>query len=313
VFLSELLKDWPAKIISLIAAVLLFMFNRMNNLEEHPLLIPLSIKINDEFAIATPIKQKISVILRGDTDFDIRQITPDDIELYIDLLNTTKEGEYTVPVQYRKISPVLDVEPLEIVVEPSVMTVMVERNMRKYVDIEVENSIKGKPARGYTMVSYTFNPTSVQITGPRSRVELADKAKAEPIDLSGKKKSFTIDVRLVPIDPLVKYRDGQSIEFSAVIEEEIEEKTIDDITIASRFLPQTMAIGSQLPKGSITVKAPVVVLDKLDLNDIILYIDCTNLKNPGRQQKRIKTEIPEGIEILKVEPEIVNVDFIRKK
>jgi len=313
--LMVLLRNWPAKIISLIAAILLFQFNRNFNLEEHPLYIPLSIKLHPDYAIAEPIREKISVIVKGDPDIDIQQITPEDIEVYIDLMNVDREGEYTVPIQYRKISPFIKkIEPLEIKidVEPAVITVKLEKKMQKSVDIEVEKNIKGSPARGYMLVGMTFAPTVVQIVGPRSKVEKVEKATIESIDLTGRRKNFNMTVRLVSIDPLVKFKGGNTIEFSAVIKEVIEERTFDKEPIIKKDLSENLVIERSLPEGSITVKAPLLILDKLRMNDIQLYIDCSNIKDPGKHQKRVKAEVPERVEVLAIVPETVIVDLIKK-
>ena len=310
--LTRLLRNWPTKIVSLFAAIFLFLFNRMSNLDEHPLYVPLSIKLNNDYAIAVPIREKISVVVRGDPDYDIQQITPEDIEVYIDLLNVEKEDEYTVPIQYRKVGPALEIEPLEIDIEPTVIKVKLEKKMGNSIDIEVEKNIKGSPARGYMMVGYTYAPTVVQIVGPRSKIEKVEKATSEVIDLSGRRKNFNMTVRLVPIDPLVKFKGGGDIEFSAVIDEIIEEREIEEKLVISRNLAENLVIEKALPKGSIKIKAPLLVLDKIKSNDIRLYIDCSNIKNPGKYQKRVKIDIPERVEVLQIEPEIVFVDLINK-
>ncbi|MBN2441680.1 MAG: hypothetical protein JXJ04_10040 [Spirochaetales bacterium] len=312
VLLTRLLKNWPTKIISLIAAILLFLLNRMSNLEEHPLNVPLSIRLHNDYAIAAPIRQKISVIIKGDPDFEIQQITPEDIEVYIDLLKIDSEGEFTVPIQYKKIGSALEIEPLEIDIEPTVISVKLEKKMTKSVDIEVEKNIKGSPARGYMLGGYTYAPTVVQIVGPRSKVEMVDKATTDVIDLSGRTKNINMTVRLVSIDPLVKFKGGGDIEFSAVIEEIIEERIFDKKVIVGRDLTEALVIEKALPKGTVTVKAPLIVLDKIKSNDIRLYIDCSNIKNPGKHQKRVKVDIPDRVEVLRIDPEVVIVDLIKR-
>jgi hypothetical protein len=119
-------------------------------------------------------------------------------------------------------------------------------------------------------------------------------------------------VRLVSIDPLVKFKGGGYVEFSAVIKEIIEERTYDKKIIESMNLSNRLAIEETLPEGSIIVKAPLLVLDDIRPNDIRLYIDCSNIKDPGKHQKRVKADVPEKVEILSITPEVVIVDFIRK-
>lgn len=310
--LRRILRNWLSKVISLLAAVLLFLFNRLTNLEEHPLYVPLSIKLQPDYAIAAPIREKISVIVSGDPDLDIHQITPEDIEVYIDLLHVEEEGEYTVPIQHRKIGPALDFEPFDIDIEPAVIKVKLEEKLQKSVEIEVEKNIKGSPVRGYMLGGLTYAPTVVQIVGPRSKVETVEKATTEVIDLSGRSKNFNMTVRLVSIDPLVKFKGGGYVEFSAVIKEIVEERTFEKKLITSMNLAENLMIEESLPEGSILVKAPLLILDGIKPNDIRLYIDCSNIKDPGKHQKRVKADFPEGVEVLSITPETVIVDLMRK-
>ena len=63
--LSRLLAHWPAKVISLAAATLLFFFYRYSSLEERTLSIPLKLNLPPGLAVATPYPRYVRVTLRG--------------------------------------------------------------------------------------------------------------------------------------------------------------------------------------------------------------------------------------------------------
>jgi YbbR domain-containing protein len=307
--INKLLLNWPIKIISLGVAIFLFVFNRMSNLEEQQLYIPLTVKLQDNLAIADPIKDNIYVVIKGDTEKDIKQIRREDIEVYIDLLDKTEEGEYTVPVEYVKVGSILkELAPLSIELEPNVMKVTLEERHEKSVDIQIGR--KGEPARGYRIENISFTPVFAQITGPYSRVMEIQNVYTEEIDITGRMRSFNGNVKLKSVDPVIRYKGGTVVEFSVVIKEIIEEKVFEDEKIILRNLAPLLKIGKSLPESMIRVKAPMAVFDKLKQNDIQLYIDCQKILYPGKVEVQIKTETPENVEVIDFEPKQLIIDFI---
>jgi YbbR domain-containing protein len=307
--IKKLLINWPVKIISLGVAIFLFVFNRMSNLEEQQLYIPLIVKLQDDLAIADPIKDNIYVVIKGDTEKDIKQIRREDIKVFIDLLDKTEEGEYTVPVEYVKVGSILnDLAPLSIELEPDVMRVTLEKRKEKSVEIQIKR--KGEPARGYKIEKFTYTPIFAQITGPSSRVKEIENANTEEIDITGRTRSFTGRIKLESVDPVIQYKGGTVVEFNAVIKEIIEEKIFEDEKIILKNLAPSLKIGKPLSEGVIKVKAPLASLDKLEQNDIQLYIDCENIVYPGKVEVQIKPETPENVEVIDFEPKQLIIDFL---
>ena len=66
--IDALLADWPAKILSLAAAVLLFFFQSVNRLEERPLSVPLTIIANDDFVPASAYPRTVRLVPRGESN-----------------------------------------------------------------------------------------------------------------------------------------------------------------------------------------------------------------------------------------------------
>jgi len=314
-FFRGIFSNWIVKSISLLVAILLFVFNRISNLEENPMRIPLLLQVPEDFAVASGNYRKYaSVVIKGDPDLDIQQITEEDIEVYVDLMKVDKEGVYREPIRYRKIGPALNISPLEIDIEPSVLKIKLEKKMQRSVEIDIKDSIKGKPAKGYKLVSYTFAPSIVQITGPSSKIKEVNNVTIEDIDLTGRTRNFTASVKLVSIDPLVRFKGGSVIEFSAVIEEIIEEKTFEEKKITSKNVSPNLQISKVLSSGKIKIRGAQNALEKLKQSDIELYIDCSNIHNQGKYSKQIKALVPENMEVIFIEPETLIVDFrIRRR
>lgn len=306
-----MLLNWPVKIISLIVAIFLFVFNRMSNREEHQLYIPLTVKLQDNLAIADPIKENIFVVIMGDPEKEIKQIRREDIEVFIDLLDKTEEGEYTVPVEYRKVGSILSDLEISIELEPNIMKVKLEKRQEKNVEIKIKT--KGEPARGYKLEGFSFTPVFAKITGPHSRVGRIETVYTEDIDITGRTRNFNGSIKLKSEDPVIDFKGGTVVEFNAAIKEIIEERTFEGEKIILNNLAPILKNGRPLPDGMIKVKAPLVTLDRLDPDDMTLFIDCEKIVYPGKVEVQIQTHTPDTVEVVDFEPKQLIIDFVLRE
>ena len=123
--LTMLTANWPAKMISIALALILFVFYRMNNLSTHSFSVQL--KEPETSLVLVKIEPKnVKVNIRGE-DYIINSIIDSDIEPYIDLSELSLPGKYNVPVKIKKKGSALDIEPLEITVYPLEVTVDLEQ------------------------------------------------------------------------------------------------------------------------------------------------------------------------------------------
>jgi len=109
--LVKITDKWPAKILSLAAALLIFVFYKMSTLETRPFSAPLRIDSANEMVPASSYPQAVKINLRGENR-NIYPILEEDIEAYIDLNKYSSEGTYRIPIQIRKKGSALGIEPL---------------------------------------------------------------------------------------------------------------------------------------------------------------------------------------------------------
>ena len=123
--LTKLAANWPAKMISVALALILFVFYRMNNLSTHSFSVQL--KEPETFLVLAKWEPKnVKVNVRGE-DYIINSVADSDIEPYIDISEYSMPGKYNVPVMILKKGSALGVEPLEITVYPLEVTVELEQ------------------------------------------------------------------------------------------------------------------------------------------------------------------------------------------
>jgi YbbR domain-containing protein len=306
-FFKKIFFNWHVKILSVLAAVLLFAFNRMINLDENTLTIPLKVKLPDNFSISSPLpRDNVNVTIRGDKELSIRKITDDNIDAYIDLSSFNKEDIYTVKVFYEKKGAALSLSPISISIDPPEMKVSIEKTMQKTV--RIIPSIKAETPTGYDY-SYSLSPSYVAVIGPKKRIENSIAVTTEAIDLSSRTESFIEPVRIISSDPLIKLKEITQTVFDCIINEEIIEKTIE-AKIKVQNLNPKLGVISKIPVfGTISVKLPPNLAEKIDQDAYSLVIDCTTIKNGGRHTVKLKAVAPEGIIVERFKPEEMTLDI----
>lgn len=304
---QRLLQNWPAKILSLAAAVLLVVFNSVSRLEDRYFTVPVRLVLPADFVPAAPYTQRVRISLRGETD-DIFRILEDDIEAYVDLSAFNNEGVFRAPVQIDRHGSARDIEPLEIRVEPLEIAVTLEERERR--SVEVLPRISGYPPAGYQLGQYQLSPSTVEIQGPRSLVEEVHSIDTEDIELAGRRSDFTVRVRLVRPNQLIQFIGGDVVEFRGVIEDAVVLHTFEMVETVLLDLPPGLALVSPLPRGSIRVQGRQLDLDEIQTNDVQLVIDASAVTGPGTYDLPARPDVPPGVLVLRYEPSRVEIEVV---
>jgi hypothetical protein len=214
--LAKIIDKWPAKVLSVAAALVLLMFHRMTTQEIRYFSTVLQIEISDDFIPTGSFTQLVRVNMRGNVN-GIYSIIEDDIEAYIDLRRYTTEGWIRVPVQVRKKGSALNVEPLEILVDPMEISLQLERRVSR--SIPISPVFQGEIAGGFEIVSYSLTPQTVTVEGPRSSVETLASLNTGTIDMTRRDRNFSLRVNIINNNPLLIVRGSGITEFNCIIQE----------------------------------------------------------------------------------------------
>jgi hypothetical protein len=306
-FVDSILSNWPAKIISLAAAALLFLFYRVNTMDERFFSVPLEVDPPAGLAISKPYPKSARVTLRGKEEA-IFSILEQDVEVYADFGRFQSEGQYRVPVRVARRGSSLNIEPLDIRVEPAEISVTLEQRIEKTVPLEPV--IRGSPPPGYDLVQYTIIPDSIQISGARSLVNAIETVQLEEIDLEGRTEDFTEQVTVVEENPLVDYSTDRTIVFRGIVREAVIIKTFENVDIISIDLSPDLRLAEPLPKGSIRLQGNQRAIEALPPEQLRLVIDCGDIEKPGPVTVYPKPDIPPEFVVLKFEPQKLDLTFI---
>ncbi len=304
-FFERILENWPAKIISLAVALVLFLFYRIVNLEERFFNVPLSIEVPENFTVSGKYPRSVRITLRGREE-EIFHILEEDIIASADLSGYANEGEYKVPVRIDKKNTAVREESIEVTVEPSEVAVALERTMRKSLD--VLPSVSGYPAKGYELSQYFITPSTVELKGPASNVGELERVLTEEINIDGKTETFTVRIPL-DLDEEVSVISGEKVvEFHGIVQERVILKTFEDVDLITLDLEPEFTIENSVQSGSIQVQGTQNYLLETEPGQLRLVVDCSEVRFPGTYTLTVKPDVPLGLLVLNYRPQ--NVTYI---
>ena len=307
---DKILENWPAKIVCFTLALLLFLFYRMSTLEQRYLSVPLQIETNGDLVPASSYPRVVKVGLRGESD-NISLVQESDVAVYVDLSQFNKEGSFRVPIQTRLKGSALDIDPLEVTVEPVEIELRLEHRLVKKVPVTA--GFKGYPEAGYEFVGYTVNPEAVEVTGPRSAIEKIRDMTSEQIELTARNVSFEGDVDLVNRNPLVSVSSNGKLHYSVTINRTTLVKNFDDVPFYFENLDPSLAVETATASGSLEIKGTQNELEAWTLPENALTVLCENIHAPGTYTIEVHPIIPAPFEVTKYTPEEIVITAKRRQ
>ncbi|MDR2110294.1 MAG: hypothetical protein LBP32_03200 [Spirochaetaceae bacterium] len=302
--LTRAVENWPAKVLSVALAIILFLFHRMSLLEERFFSAPLKIERNDNLIPASSYPRMIRVSLRGDAN-SIYPILDDDIEAYLDLTKYTVEGIYRVPVQVRKKGTALGVDPLEIAVDPMEVSLELDQSLSKL--LPVTPNFRGYLEPGYELVSYTLTPDQVVVDGPLKIMEGLSELTTDYIELGGRSDDFSVPVRILNRDPLVVIRGEGTTEFTGYVEQFIMIRTIDNIPVVISGLDESFAAEPEIASGSIRIEGNKNELESYEPVGLTLTLDCSGITREGTYALPVLVTVPPEFILIRSDPEEISI------
>jgi YbbR domain-containing protein len=298
--LARVANNWLAKVLSVALAIILFVFHRTGALEERFFTIPLKMELNSALVPASSYTRVIRVNLRGEAA-NIYPISEEDIEAYIDLKDHDAPGWYHAPVLIRKTGTSLGIEPLEISVDPVEISLELDRKTSKYVPLAA--NLRGTVQEGHNLISYTITPAQVMVEGPLSVLENTSELYTDFIDLEGRTGDFSLTVTILNSDPFLLIRGSGMIEFHGLVRKTVPVRNFTGLPITITGLDAAFAAEPELKAGSLRVEGPQNQLDVFVPPPQFLYVDASEITEPGIHTLPVKADLPENFKLLRQEPE----------
>ena len=254
------------------------------SLADEPQLDPSKVKITGAQSILEKIKQIICTI-------DISGIK-DDINKKIEVKALDANGDEVKGVK----------------IEPNIVEASISLT-RGYLEkiLPVKPRIIGKPAPGYYISQILANPNEIRIFGNYSKISNIDSLETIPIDVNGITK--TLSVKVPPaLEEGLNIVEGETslIEVTIQVKESIIQKTLKNIPVIPQDLSPFVSCEIEPKVVDVIVEGQNILIESIKEEDIKAFVGLTD-SFQVEQKVKVQTIIPEGLLLIRIEPEEVMV------
>ncbi|PLX99767.1 MAG: YbbR domain pair protein [Desulfuromonas sp.] len=187
-----LTENWGLKLISVILALLLWMFIMGERRLEVGYLVPLELQnIPESLMIANEVPSLVDVRVSGPRTL-LMKVSPNDISIAVDLADL-KPGLTT----FKRLEERLNLPSgLRVTrLSPSFIDLKLERIKQKQVPVKI--ALTGEPLPGFQVGRVTAVPSRVVVEGAETELKSVSEVTTEEVNLDGVNEGFSVIVPLV--------------------------------------------------------------------------------------------------------------------
>lgn len=265
-------------------------------------------KVAQGYSSFEPVLIPSMVVVRGSAEV-LKKI--DTAVVTVDLNQATQNIDLNTPVSLlsRDGNPIPD----DYEVSPKEVQVLVPiTKPDNTITVAIKPQIVGSPKEGYQVSGVTIDPETVKISGPYEILSRINHVATAPLDITGIEDNYATQVALIP-------PDGASLVYQPVVKILVQvepvavEKTITDIPIAVTNPAEKHKYVIKPEKLNLVVKGLKADLERLDPSrEVKAVVDVADLET-GTHQLNVKVEVPEGLQIVKAEPDTVEVQITEEE
>lgn len=212
--LSWLTHNLLIKAGAFILAVSLWFYVAGEETVEANLKIPIQVTLISSMVVTEQDVTSISVGIRGRKEA-ISRLSENELVCKIDFTSCKETQTINYAINSKSLPLPSDIKILEI--NPESIVVKIDRMVQKVMPVRVVTS--GEPAPGYRVGGFFIDPISALIKGPENYLKDKVYIDTEPVDVTGRQKSFKKMVPLVPIPMVGQKEPPQFVEVVVKIEE----------------------------------------------------------------------------------------------
>jgi len=212
-FRRYVLHNFGLKLISLILAVGLWLAVSRNPAAEVAVEVPIEFQnVPENLEISSPQIPPAQIRLRG-PEILVNRLQRSDVHTTIDL-GGARPGERTFDLTARQVRKPYGLDVVQVV--PSQFQLAFDTRLTR--SVEVHPRVVGTFADGYSIGRILVAPPMITISGPRARVQAAEAAITDPLDVSGTMNRATFVTHAYVSDPMVQVVDPAAIHVTIIME-----------------------------------------------------------------------------------------------
>ncbi len=208
-----LTENWTLKLISLVFALLLWMFIMGERRLEVGYLVPLELQnIPKGMMIANEVPSLVDVRISGPRTL-LMKVSPNDISIVVDLADL-KPGLTT----FKRLEERLNLPSgLRVTrLSPSFIDMKLERIKSKEVPIKI--ALHGEPMSGFQVGRISATPDKVVVEGGETELKGVTEVTTEEVDLTGINEGFSVIVPLVYRGTYTYLKDDKTTEIQVEVQ-----------------------------------------------------------------------------------------------
>jgi len=223
------------------------------------------------------------------------------VDIDISSINKDLDKEEKVIV-YGKDNTVLN--NLEVRPETVLVSIQVREGYPEKV-LPIKPRIIGKPAPGFYVSKIEANPSSIKVYGDYLKIVNLDFLETIPIDVNGISKTLTVKVPPIIEEGIIFAEDQETlIEVQIQVAERDEEKIFQNIKIEPREASPFIEIQLIPDTVDIKVMGKYNNMVNLKIENIKVFV---NLSDMEQETAKVEVELPPGVELVQVIPEVVTI------
>ena len=300
------MRNFPLKVMAVVMAALTWLTVHFSTNEQDRIGdIPVEVLLPDGWAVLDRSVEAVEATFRGSRE-DIALLGTRALSVEVDLKKVSMAGEQRVELSAKNIvypgnARVTSIEPVTIVVT-------VDEQVSKKVAITP--SFVGKPEGALKVEGSTVLPAEAVITGSRTLLEEIDQVLIEPIELTGRIQPFEVRVEVAPPGPdWVGRIEPDRVLVQVNLVERTAEKRFEDVPIHILYPNSRKPLMVVEPKvATVAIRGVEEVISALKADDIRLYADATGVEPGNKYEMSLKTQLPDGVELVDIIPAAINLD-----
>ncbi len=253
-----------------------------------------------DLAINVEVPKTVMVKVKGSRAF-VQNLDLTQEKMVIDLRDYPYDQEtFAVTFDPTMVQLPFGVEVQEIA--PQQVVLSLEREIKKKVPIRLRTV--GEVGKDLKLMSKEFTPREFMIKGPYHAIKKVTLLNTLPIDLESLDGSGELRLKLEPIDPRIEIEDLKEINFYYTIKPNKANLTLENIEVG--FLSKNNHYIVKRNRVSVDILVAADKIEEIRPKDILIIGNLTDLGR-GKHSVQLRAELPEGVNLLKINPETVEV------
>lgn len=306
-FTAELFSNWPVKLFSIAAAVILYFSFQIVSLDSKSFSLPLQIREGGNFVLTGQAPSYVRVTVRAKPD-NLAIVQKSDIQAYIDTSLVTEAGNNTLQVKLDLKDFFTLMEPLDIQVKPYRLSLAFEKIA--YKTVPVTPLFFGTPADGFEVSSWTLSPAKVQISGPESIVASVTEVHSSTIDLQERKTGFKAPVTIERSSKRIQILGVPDSSIKVDISPRLDTRRFSNLSVQSLDLDSKLKTEQALQKVTLVLSGPKKVLDSFVPDDTVVQADFSDIHEVGTYSVPLRVYIPDEFSVVSIEPPTLKVQLV---